>query len=138
MPETSLIESLLSGGVGRLHELKAKVATAEETLRSLKSDFNAIETQVIEQMEFNSLKTIKDSLGRSVTLVNPILRASVKKENPSAGLEWLEKNKYEYAVKKTIHSGTLSRILKERMDIGEPIPDGIFSVYFQKNLRLGK
>ena len=120
----------------KLFDLKGKIVVAEKELSVLEDQYKALKYGLIETLEESNLTSVKDAKGRTARRMADQIRASFLKENKDEALNWLRDNGYAYAVQPGVHHATLSKIIKERLDIGEPFPTGLFSYFIEKNVAL--
>ena len=119
----------------RLFELDASIELAKIEVKPLKDEYDRLYEEVAEYLQESGIKTIKNSKGQSVTLLEPLIRARFDKALEADAHKWLKESGYEYAVKETVHLGTLSSIIKDRIKSGEEVPE-IIKYHMEKSLRI--
>ena len=122
--------------MAELFALDAKIEAQKSKLSDLNEKMERIEQQTIEWMEANNMATVKGSDGRQMIVMPPRLFASVKKENRDMAFAWLKDKGFDYAIQPSVHHGTLSTIIKDRISNGNSFPDDCFSYYHKKSLSL--
>jgi len=119
-----------------LFQLKKEIPPLEKELAEKKHAYHKLKMELINYLEENGVKSIKDLQGRLAKILPIATHASIKKENKDAAFEWLKNNGYAYAVQPNVHHGTLSKIIKERLEFGNPFPEELFGYYLEKNIAL--
>ena len=71
-----------------------------------------------------------------VRQMDPKLYASYAKENETDVFAFVKEQGRGDVIKETIHPGTLSSLVKELIEAGKPIPEGVITYYFKKTARL--
>lgn len=132
MPES--MTNVLTDRLAEYFKLRDEVDALDNTLKDLKEKLEQSELGLVDYMESVELSQIKDSAGRMVYLSKPKVRASIKEGMKEDALTWVRSNGLEEFIQAAVPPSSLSRIIKERMEAGEDVPENLFSVYFQKGL----
>lgn len=121
--------------LGKFFSVQGDIARLEEEIKAKKKELEQTNADLIELMEGCGLSQLRDTAGRTVYLKSPSVYASIKKDRKDEALEYV-KTKWNSAefVQATIPAQTLSRIVKEKLESGETIPDEFFSYYIKKKL----
>lgn len=117
--------------IGLIHQA-AEYKKKEKDTKKLAEELGAI---IMEQMREDGLKNMKDDKGQCVFLKNPEVYASFISEKKKEAIQFM-KDKWGLTevFEETIHPKTLSAILAKKMEDGEPVPDGMFSIYLKETL----
>ena len=115
--------------------LRQEHGLAEQALSGLKTKLDETGSQLIELMEESGLTQLKDTEGRTVFLSKPNVYATVKGEKYAEAIDFL-KNTWKVGdeIREQIAPATLSRILKEKLEQGETVPEQLFSYYMKRKL----
>ena len=116
----------------------SQVDILEEQLKDAKKNKYLTEFKLIEHLRDSGAdKTASyDGLG-SVTAVKPRLYASCPQENNPQLFDWLRSIDRAEIIKPTVHSGSLSTLIKENVEEGIAPPEFV-SYYYKESIRLNK
>jgi len=116
---------------------KDEVDELEDKLKIAKDKFDKAQTALVEELETKGAsQTAKyDGLGR-ITILKPLVGA--RSLNEEALFEYLRGIGRDDLMKLTVHHRTLSAFVKERLESGEEIPEGIIEYWFKNSTRLNK
>lgn len=116
---------------------KDEVDELEEKLKLAKDRFDKAQTALVEELETKGAsQTAKyDGLGR-ITILKPLVGA--RSLNEEALFEYLRKIGRDDLMKLTVHHRTLSAFVKERLENGDEIPEGVIEYWFKPSTRLNK
>jgi seryl-tRNA synthetase len=120
--------------MNELFDLKNQLHDSENTEKNIKEKIEKIKFAIMDYLESNCIQNIKDDVGRMVFMKEPAVRASIKAESKDQAHDWLKENGYEYAIQPSVHHLVLSKILKERLNNGDQIPDYLFTYFLQKDI----
>ena len=110
---------------------------AELALDNAKTEYVKAELAILELLEATGAETTAryEGLGY-VRQMDPKLYASYAKENEADVFAFVKEQGRGDVIKETIHPGTLSSLVKELIEAGKPIPEGVITYYFKKTARL--
>lgn len=99
---------------------------AELKVKDLKKTLDIAQAKLIEYLEDVDAKGTAryEDIGHATRML-PKIYANVTIENQDKLFEYLRSRGYEYSIKETVHSSTLSSIVKELMEKGDEIPEFI-------------
>jgi chorismate mutase len=118
----------------RLKALDEEISKMDSELSALKHKRDNVKRALIEYMEANAITRTAEYPGLGYAILpKPVLRASVAEENKPDLFEFLKGIGRDEAVKSTVHPSTLSSIIRERIEAGEPVPEYV-KFYFQQNV----
>jgi hypothetical protein len=111
--------------VGELKSLKDDKKDYEDKVKTINKRISELEEQIIPKfMEAQELrKVVFDNLG--TIYLTPQVRANVKVANRFTVHQWFKDNGFSDLVKETIFAKSLQSWVKERLENGEDIPEGI-------------
>lgn len=114
--------------------LKDEVATLNDALSDKKREFEAVEAQLMELLDDEGKKSSArfDGIGH-VTCVDPTPYASIATGQDEILFESLRKMGRDDLIKLTVHSGSLTTLVKQCLKEGTPIPEGS-TYYFKRRL----
>lgn len=117
-------------------DAKKMKADAELSLEKATAACDRAEAQLMELLTSkNATATAKyDGLG-SASLVKPRLYASCKKENEPQLFAFLEEQGRSDLIKQTVNTQSLSGLVKEKVEAGDPVPEFI-TYHLVPSLRL--
>ncbi len=118
-----------------LRDARNLQAEVELKLQEVNQSVNAIESILIELLEAqNKDKTaVYEGVG-SCTKLKPRLYARFDKDNEEQIFQFLRTEKRDDLIKESVHAGSLSSYVKERLGEGKPIPE-IIKYIFVPSLR---
>lgn len=132
-----------------------ELATAKKTMRVIS------ETKIPELMDEVGFETFKTTDGLIIS-IKENLRAQISKANHSEAMAWLVDNghaklikhkialvpsnteeasnmfkmldeaKFPYSDSASVHAGTLSKFVREKMEAGEDVPQDLFGIFRQR------
>lgn len=116
----------------KLKEAKARLATAKEAKTKAQTEYDRIESQLVEMLE----TTGKDATAKYAgigfcSLKKPTLYASCRKEYEDKLFEFLRNHGMESLIKETVNSRSLSSFISDVILEGKEVPD--FISYYMKN-----
>ena len=123
-----------------VEHFKAAIAEndeAELAFDNAKLAYVKAELAILELLEATGAETTAryEGLGY-VRQMEPKLYASYAKENEAECFAFVKEQGRGDVIKETIHPGTLSSLVKELIEAGKPIPEGVITYYFKKTARL--
>lgn len=97
----------------------------DKALEQVKSEYSKLEAEIMELLDDQGKKSSArfEGLGH-VTVVKPRLFARVIAEQKDLLFNWLNKNGYNDLIKESVHSGSLSSVVKELIELGQEPPPG--------------
>lgn len=126
-----------------------ELVVAYVNARNRYEEQKAISTQAYNEMQRAVLKLVEymedvgttatakyDGIGR-VSMTKPILSAKFDEEHRSELYEYLRREGLSECIKETIHASTLSSIIRQKIEQGEPLPDFIQTSY-RKDVKLSR
>lgn len=118
----------------RFRDAKFELEKAEKEKTAKQEAYDQVENELMEMLEDQGKKSSAkfEDLGH-VTLVEPRLYAKVLKEEEDKLFDYLIQNGFSELVKRTVHSGTLSSLVKEKIRNNEEVPPGV-TYYLKKSL----
>ena len=129
------VPSDITGKIAEFFRLKDESAKHKKLKEDYGSRADKLGIEIIERMESDSITQIKDVDGHVVYIQKPKLYASFK---PGQKEDALKVIKEDWGLPELVQEGiapsTLNTIIKERIEKGDPVPDGLFSTYFKKTL----
>ena len=130
MGEKELVEEFK-----RLKELKTEL---KKRTTSVESKLNQIMTELIDLLtdEGKTATAKYENIG-SITLLSPILRASVNKAYEDDLFEWVKKMDRAMIIKESIHHGTLSSFIEEMQSKNVELPVYV-KIHYQNQVRLNQ
>ena len=110
---------------------------AELTFDNAKTEYVKAELAILELLEATGAETTAryEGLGY-VRQMDPKLYASYAKENEAECFAFVKEQGRGDVIKETIHPGTLSSLVKELIESGKPIPEGVITYYFSEKAQL--
>ena len=116
---------------------KAEKDEAELAFDNAKLVYVKAELAILELLEATGAETTAryEGLGY-VRFMTPKLYASYKKENEAEVFAFAKTQGRSDIIKEAIHSGTLSSFVKELIDQGKEIPEGVITYYFKDTAQL--
>jgi len=131
------LAEMVDGFFATLGEIKG----IEERLDALKASRDRQQLAIIDTLEAQGMTQVKDTYGRTVFLKEPVLYASINKENEKAAIAFLKKSwKLGYMFKEQLSSSSLGKVVRERLSKGLIVPEE-YVTYFAKKVigyRTGK
>lgn len=108
----------------------------EEAFKKAKEQKDRCEHALLEHLEQTGAEKTAtyEGIGH-VTRMKPRLYASCNKENEDLLFAFLCANDREDLIKRTVHSSSLSSLVKERIESGEEVPEFI-SYYLKPSARM--
>lgn len=126
--ERELIEKYLSA--------KKTHAEAERAEIDANIALDLAKNELIDYLEENDLESTAAHLGLGrVIWQKPTLYPSIKEESKESVYSWLKNNGYAESIKETINAQTFGAIIRQRIDSGEEIPEGVDTSYYKRNLK---
>lgn len=121
MPEKDIADVFTTGADNtELNELLyiviEKRKTKDETKKAAAEateEHDVAEAQLISVLKTKGLKSFKNEAGVNAIRREPLLRASVNKDNKPELFEWLRETGQGGMIKEEVHHGTLSSFIKE-------------------------
>lgn len=116
---------------------KDDVEQLEDKLKLAKDRFDKAQTALVEELQTKGAsQTAKyDGLGR-IAILKPLVGARSLDEE--ALFAYLRKIGRDDLMKLTVHHRTLSAFVKERLEVGDEIPEGVIEYWFKPSTRLTK
>lgn len=120
----------------RFREARDKKEAVKSALDVASQEYDSAEAALIELLQSrNASATARYAGVGYVSLVKPRLYASCKKENEARLFEFLEQEGRVDLVKQTVNAAALSGFVKEKVEVGAPIPEFI-TFFLQPSVRL--
>lgn len=115
---------------------KDEVEQLEQQLREAKDRFDKAQTKLVEELQIKGAsQTAKyDGLGK-ITVLKPLVGARSLDEEKL--FSYLKQIGRDDLMKMTVHHKTLSTFVKERLEVGDDVPDFI-EYWFKPSTRLNK
>lgn len=124
--------------------MRYDVEKVEESFEALSKTLTRVKQDVLPKVfEAGATKSIsvEDPLGLpflwSVSATETV-RASLNGERRSEGFEWLRKVGLGGLIQETVHAGSLSSAISERLETGAAVPDDLVNVHVQANTSMTK
>ena len=107
----------------------------ELKIKEVSDSLDKVSNSLLSLMEESGMSQVKDLSGRTVFLCKPSVYAQIKGDVIEDALNFLRESwGVQDEIKETIAPATLSRIVKEKLEQGESVPDEFFSYYMKKKL----
>lgn len=128
MTERDLVQNLVAA--------RHKTYQLETDLKAASAEEMKAEKALIDYMEQSKISRTADHdrLGYA-TLAKPRVYATFKKEDEEQVFSFLREIGRDELIKPSIHSASLSALVKERLEVGEPIPEYV-GFYLKPSIRL--
>lgn len=135
--------SPLQMAVGKLSILRENIRKWELEMKSLKRQRAELEEEIIPDLMAEG--GFVDALGHgsfttqdgSKVYLATDTYASIRKDNEEEVFDWMDENGYEDIARLTIHPQTLRAWVRERLEAGEEVPEGV-SVHVTTKARMRK
>jgi hypothetical protein len=113
------------------------VDTLEENLKMRKANLDALKADLATLMLTNGMSSVKldNGLTPSASITTKFFKAAGV-EDEAQLFPWLEQNNLGGIIKRTVHFSTLNSTLRDFVEQGNHLPDGIFTVSEQPTIRM--
>ncbi len=125
----------MSVKLSKYFEVIAGLELLDKRTAELKKEKEELGEDLISQMNEENLQQIRDDGGRLLYLGKPGIYASINKDNEEEAVKTL-KDKWGLSAlfKEQIPAQTLNRVIKERLEDGQDIPEHLFKVFTKQKL----
>lgn len=127
--------SALAASVDKYFELTEVIGKLDDALEKVKKERESLNEKLVSDMTEGGLQQLKDAEGRMIYLRKPEVYASINKENEAEAIRMIKEDwGMSDLFKETIHAKALSRIVKERLEANEEVPDNLVKVYLKQKV----
>jgi len=136
IPENHLEIQDLSAALLKLRRLKSEVDKSEQIVKTLKSEYDALNYQIASFFETEGIRKISREEGDYNLAIST--RYRLPKADRQRGHEWLRKIGEDHLIKteESVHHGSLEALCRRLKESGHEIPDFISCYEVKKNIRI--
>ena len=129
MKENELLQAVLNA--------RQRVDETDAALSEAKKSKESAEMALIEYMDDHELKQFRSSAFNCLVIRKEPLFASILPDKKEEAMRWIEEDcGRKDLIKPAIHNKTLTSFLSERLKIGEPVPQSMFSYFYKPTLTI--
>lgn len=121
----------------KVKEIETQIKAFDNPLKSAYELKEKAEQELMEFMDDTGKERFRSADFNVDVIKKETLRVSFRAEKKEEGIEFIEEECGRAdAIRRdpNIHHKTLTSIIQDRLKNAEPVPDGLFNLYFQKTL----
>lgn len=124
--------SLMMNKIEYYKALRGQKDDMKAALKQLEEELDTLEKEIIDVMEVEGISSLRTSDGYQVVSVTNMYPNIADR---AAAYEWL-KNIGAYEDMATINTNTFKSFIKNRLEMGEEVPEDCINIYYKNTLSL--